>query len=416
MKTLSKMKVAKAVTIFCGLMLTCATPVKAQRTYTVTDLGAVAGAILTNPTDINNRGEAAVTSFLSFRPPRPTFGFVSKDGKMTLLPALGGQFTFASAISDSGVVAGSANLVGDTIAHAAIWEGDFTQVTDLGTLGGASSGALWLNNRRQVVGDSATANGTDFHAFLWDRGMMTDLGTLGGSFSFAFAINDGGLIVGQSDTTTTIDSVFGLPIFHGFIWDRGILSDVGEIFGGHFNYAQSVNNRGEIVGAADLAGDQTGHAFMLRKGSLIDLGTVPGDTNSTALAVNNLGHVVGLSALSFDDPSFGPPVNNFQCPCHAAIWEDGTVTDLNTVIPAGSGWQLGNALAINDRGQIVGSGILNNELRAFLLTPQDGDGSSRLSPAANVSTAGAASTASGASAGATRIRIVSGSPRIIQER
>jgi probable HAF family extracellular repeat protein len=416
MKTLSKMKVVKAVAIFAGLMLTCATPARAQRTYTVTDLGAVAGAFVTDPTDINNRGEAAVTSIFSFRQPRPTFGFVSKDGVMTLLPGLGGQFTFASAINDSGIVAGSSTLAGDTITHAAIWDSDLDQVTDLGTLGGATSAALWLNNRRQAVGDSETSNGTDFHAFLWDRGVMTDLGTLGGSFSFAFAINDSQLIVGQSDTTTTIDPVFGLPTFHGFVWERGVLSDLGEIFGGHFNYAQYVNDGGDIVGAADLAGDLTGHAFKIRNGSLIDLGAVAGDTNSAALGANNRGQIVGISGLSFEDPTFGPPVNTFQCPCHAAIWEDGTVTDLNTVIPAGSGWQLVNALAINDRGQIVGSGTLNNEFRAFLLTPQDGHGSSRLSPAANVSTAAAASAAPGASAGATRIRIVSGSPRIIHER
>jgi probable HAF family extracellular repeat protein len=416
MNILTKLSSSLTVAIAGVLVLLLASPAHAQRTYTVTDLGAVAGAILTNPTDINNRGEAAVTSILSFRRPRPRFGFVSQDGKMTLLPALGGQFTFAFAISDSGVVAGSATLAGDRITHAAIWDGDFTQATDLGTLGGSTSAALWLNNGRQVVGDSALANETDFHAFLWDRGVMTDLGALGGSFSFAFAINDGGLIVGQSDTTTDIDPVFGLPTFHGFIWDRGVLSDVGEIFGGRFNYTQSVNNRGDIVGAADLAGDQTGHAFMLRHGSLIDLGTVPGDTNSAALAVNNRGQVVGLSALAFGDPSFGPPVNNFQCPCHAAIWEDGKAFDLNTLIPAGSGWQLGNALGINDHGQIVGSGLFNNEFRAFLLTPQNGGSSASVQTTANASPAAAPLAASGGSAGAVRISIGTGHPRIIIER
>ena len=44
--------------------------------------------------------------------------------------------------------------------------------------------------------------------------------------------------------------------------------------------------------------------------------------------------------------------------------------DLNTLIPANSGWFLQYALAINDKGEIVGVGTLNHQFEAFLLTPQ----------------------------------------------
>ena len=54
---------------------------------------------------------------------------------------------------------------------------------DLGTLGGASSGAEAVNDSGQVVGGSQTASGAN-HAFLWTQaGGMVDLGTLGGTFS-----------------------------------------------------------------------------------------------------------------------------------------------------------------------------------------------------------------------------------------
>jgi len=43
--------------------------------------------------------------------------------------------------------------------------------------------------------------------------------------------------------------------------------------------------------------------------------------------------------------------------------------DLNTLIPAGSGWTLQVGTAMNDNGQITGYGIINGELHAFLLTP-----------------------------------------------
>ncbi len=46
------------------------------------------------------------------------------------------------------------------------------------------------------------------------------------------------------------------------------------------------------------------------------------------------------------------------------------MTDLNSLLPSGSGWNLGGATGINDSGQIVGYGIDNGQDHAFLLTPQ----------------------------------------------
>jgi len=46
--------------------------------------------------------------------------------------------------------------------------------------------------------------------------------------------------------------------------------------------------------------------------------------------------------------------------------------DLNTLIPANSGWVLIAASHINDAGQIVGVGLLNGNLHGFLLTPSAG--------------------------------------------
>jgi len=44
--------------------------------------------------------------------------------------------------------------------------------------------------------------------------------------------------------------------------------------------------------------------------------------------------------------------------------------DLNTLIPANSGWELEGAVAVNVGGQIIGAGMINGQQHEFLLTPQ----------------------------------------------
>ena len=72
--------------------------------------------------------------------------------------------------------------------------------------------------------------------------------------------------------------------------------------------------------------------------------------------------------------------NSFSCdgnPGRAFLWEDGSIIDLNTTIPAGSPMKLVATNDINDRGEIAGEGLpsgcsdLNSCVHAFLLIPCD---------------------------------------------
>ncbi|MCW3052237.1 MAG: hypothetical protein JWN14_1407, partial [Chthonomonadales bacterium] len=51
------------------------------------------------------------------------------------------------------------------------------------------------------------------------------------------------------------------------------------------------------------------------------------------------------------------------------LYRNHKMVDLNSLLPADSGWVLTNANGINDRGQIVGSGIYQGKQRAYLLSP-----------------------------------------------
>ena len=98
---------------------------------------------------------------------------------------------------------------------------------------------------------------------------------------------------------------------------------------------------------------------------MTDLGTLPGDAVSWANNINSKSQAVGTS---FD------ALGNSR----AFIWQDGVMTDLNRLIPADSNFFLAEAFGINERGEIVGFGVLPNitctidlfcNQRPYLLTP-----------------------------------------------
>jgi len=115
------------------------------------------------------------------------------------------------------------------------------------------------------------------------------------------------------------------------------------------------------VGQSHLPGDTTHHAFLWTKDTgNQDLGTLPGIPGSLANGSNNKGQVVGFS----DD------LNRNTV---ALLWQEGAMTDLNTLIPSNSHLFMLEALSINDRGQIAGFGKpTDGEHRGFLLTPCEG--------------------------------------------
>jgi probable HAF family extracellular repeat protein len=84
-----------------------------------------------------------------------------------------------------------------------------------------------------------------------------------------------------------------------------------------------------------------------------DLGTL-GGRSSAANDINSAGEVAGYSLLADGRKS-------------AFVYRNGTMLDLNTLI--GGGWWLEEAAAINDAGQIAGTGIYEGERRAFRLDP-----------------------------------------------
>ena len=140
----------------------------------------------------------------------------------------------------------------------------------------------------------------------------------------------------------------------GYVWSGGTLSPI-PTNGMTFLVATAINDSGDAVGAMSDDGD-TGTAFLYHNSITAPLATLPGDTFENALAINNNGDIVGIGT---DDSGNS----------RALLWQGGTVIDLNTLLPANSGWFLGEATAISEGGIIVGEGAFNGQEMGFELLP-----------------------------------------------
>ena len=202
---------------------------------------------------------------------------------------------------------------------------------DLGTLGGDGSVAHAINNRGQVVGGGEMAS-RYYHAFLWQDGVMTDLGTLeGDDSSGATAINDHGQVVGWS--------VGPSGQVRAFLWEAGVMTDLGSL-GWDKPMPTAINNRGQVVGVSYMPGGFP-RAFLWQDGVMTDLGLPEGARSSSASDINDRGQIVGESL--------------YGSLFHAVLWQDGVLTDLGTL--GGTGTLVGtgaSAVAINERGVILG--------------------------------------------------------------
>ena len=353
----------------------------------LTDLGALSGVNSSAAGGINARGWSVGQSQNGLTLPQTGFPQIRatlwRDGELIDLGTLGGAGSLAAYVNNAGQIIGvSANAVadpfaffgdifGETQTRAFLWDKGIMR--DLGTLGGPDAVAAGgcENERSGFVPGSSFTDFTPNPAtgkptmdpFLWDNGTMTDLGTLGGIFGTAQCANNRGQVVGQSSLSEHPGACFtGEPDCHAFVWERGIMKDLGTL-GGTFSVPIWLNNQGEAVGAATTPNDELFHAVLWKRGVISDLGTLDGDCFSQAIAINSKGQIVGQS---------------FSCDfsvVRAVLWENGSIFDLNTLVPENSSLQLIEAFNINDRGEILGRGAppgvesLDFGGHTFLLVP-----------------------------------------------
>ncbi|HEX6434889.1 MAG TPA: DUF3466 family protein, partial [Gemmatimonadales bacterium] len=295
---------------------------------------------------------------------------------------LGGTQSRGMAINQQGWVAGWSNQA-DGTRRAVLWKDGV--ITNLGTLGGASSAVPWLglNNDGVVAGISHTnredpldedwacelvgflPQTTDriCSGFVWENGQLRELPTLGGNHGFATGVDHKGRVVGWAETAvrdrTCSESATQKLQFRAVLWDPKdgsngkIKATELEPFGDDAtSAATAINDKGQVVGISGDCDQAVGrfsarHAVLWdNNGKAIEIPNLGGTSWHTPMDINDQGAVVGFSNPDEPGDEIGDFISRaFYWPFGAAEAEDLGALQGNT---------LSEAFAINAKGQVVG--------------------------------------------------------------
>ena len=351
----SRLAFMAALAVAVGLPAAAAAPAAAATAYTITDLGSLGGGV-TRGLAINAAGQVTGDSVLSTLvqvpcPPQkygqpkkcfthPDDAFVWSNGTMTDLGTLGGNFSRGVAINGSGEVVGYSAAKTNGPSGEFLWDGHSMKplsdpaevygINDSGQIVGQCRNSMFLQSYACVV----SSNGAITALPESDPNIeCLYINTIPPAIPAAVAINNSGQVLGNC-----FNSAGGLAV----VWTNDTPTELPTL-GGVASSGTAISGNGQVVGTSETStGAEDG--FLWSNGTMTDLGP-----NFSPAAVNASGVIVG---------------GQF-------VYSNGTLQNLNNLIPAGSGYQIQNATGINDNGQIIANAddTATGQTHALLLNP-----------------------------------------------
>ncbi|MCY2930766.1 MAG: PEP-CTERM sorting domain-containing protein [Planctomycetota bacterium] len=256
-----------------------------------------------------------------------------EGGKLTTIgPSDGYRHCWAVNVNDAGTVVGYYEVQSNHAIIPCVWRNGGIEDLDYAS---ATGFALDINTGGQIGGYYYPSTGGKV-ACLWQaNGQRTDLPSLGGT-SELHALNDAGVAVGDSCLTAQSSP------YRATVWENGTVRALSTL-GGNNSLAYDINEQGTVVGYAEAANGVPYPVMWDSSGQITRLATT---SRTYANAVNNRNQIVGLN----DSAGYG------------FLYQDSTMYQLSDLV---TGWQITNAVDINDQGQI----LARSGRTILLLTP-----------------------------------------------
>jgi len=256
------------------------------------DIGTPTGNGESSGAAINRHGVVTGSSYADFTPRAFRWSAASGNESLGALTTGLGSASFAGALNDAGLIAGSSTTA-DGSRHAFAWTRS-SGIVDIDTLNSYDALVAAVGANGEVAGNHIpSVDDIAYRPFLWTRaGGMRDLGTAGGSSAFVIDMTPGLHMAGLIN--------YGDEVQRAMSWTRSSgMRNLGTL-GGTSSRADAVNAGGQIVGdAQDKGGDWRAFVWTASKG-MLDLNNYlrrapPGLVLDDALAINDSGAIVATS-------------------------------------------------------------------------------------------------------------------------
>ncbi|HEV7766268.1 MAG TPA: hypothetical protein VGQ76_14780 [Thermoanaerobaculia bacterium] len=326
--------------------------------WTIRDLGTLPSGGLSVAQAINNGGTVGGMAGNSAGVMRAVWWNAAGVIHEIPTPVVPGRFSTVYGINDKGAMVGS---MGTPTSDAHAFKYQFGVLTDL--TAPSTSIAFAISPSNNIAGQWTVAGTPPRHyAVVWGGGTAGTpfaLGGFGGWVDFTYDVADAPVASGTAALTTGKR--------HAFLYISGAMRDLGTLGGSNsFGRGLLVGTWPDpseasiyVVGSSEITpGSLDSRAFIYNSGIMRDIGTLPGCTNTTAYAINKSKQVVGNCWGA------SGAINR------AWLWNGVTMVALEDLIDPATGWtHLHVAYDISDTGKIVGHGTRYGQGRAFVMTP-----------------------------------------------
>jgi probable HAF family extracellular repeat protein len=349
MQAIASKRLRRAV-LGAAAMLACFAAVAVPPLYRIEVLAKDHGVRPESAQAINRHGVIAGYGWMGSRD--SSVVYVGRNGDLRPLDGPQVNYAFGNAINADGAVAGTA------LAQAWMWDANGVP-TALDPLvpcdhAGLQSSGTGINDAGVVVlqAECRNSDGGTTRSFRYSGGVMQDLGHLGTDYNSAQGINKLGQVVG---TSVTPPDGNGQTHARAYRLEGNVMHDLGTL-GGRGSVGHAINDLGHVVGTSE---DSSGvsRAFLHDGSSMQALpACANSETYPTPLAINRLDEIVG-------DHIHRRHVQGI-------LFRRGKCYPLLSLLDtSGVGWDRLHPSGINDDGVIVGWGLLDGKVRAFVATP-----------------------------------------------